>query len=183
VFHVTVLLGAFWRNLGGVGAVFNARGLVCGCVNRAPKFTALARVIFLESKRAKTHTTQVWINTARFKHARAIGLGEGRGPTLPLGTHHVDGGVWNSWVCACANHTRPMRGARRELGSEISRNEELVNIYRQTPHQSNHEVRPNSMGVAWHCDSALPDYFAHSNNSYKLVCGRLNSGVGAFDAH
>jgi hypothetical protein len=26
------------------------------------------------------------------------------------------GGVWNAWVCACANHTRPMRGTRRKLG-------------------------------------------------------------------
>jgi hypothetical protein len=34
--------------------------------------------------------TQFWISTARCKHARAIGLGEGRGPTWPLGTHHVD---------------------------------------------------------------------------------------------
>jgi hypothetical protein len=73
--------------------------------------------------------TQVWINTARCKHARAIGLGEGRGPTWLLGTHHVDGGVWDAWVCACANHTRP---TRRELVSEVNRNKELVNTYRQT---------------------------------------------------
>jgi hypothetical protein len=97
--------------------VFNARGLVCGCVNRARKFTPQALVMFLESKRAKMHMTQVWINCARCKHARAIGLGEGRGSTWPLvGTHHVDGGVRNAWVCACANHTRPTRGTRRELG-------------------------------------------------------------------
>jgi hypothetical protein len=128
VFHITVFLGDFWRGFGGVGAVLNARGLVCGCVNRARKFTPLARVIFLESKRAKTHMTQVWISIARCKYARAIGLGEGRGPTWPLGTHHVDGGVSNSWVCACANHTRPTRGTRRELGSEVNGNEELVNI-------------------------------------------------------
>jgi hypothetical protein len=101
--------------------------LVCGCVNRAWKFTPLARVMLLESKRAKTHMTQVWINTQSYKHARAIGLGEGRGPIWPLGTHHVDGGVWNAWVCACANHTRP---TRRELGSEVNRNEELVNTIR-----------------------------------------------------
>jgi hypothetical protein len=123
-----------------VGAVFNARGLVCGCVNRARKFTPLARVMFLESKRAKTHMTQVWINTARYKHARAIGSGEGRVPTWPLGRHHVDGGVWNAWVCACANHTRPTRGTCRELGSEVSRTEEMVNIYLQAPHKSPHEV-------------------------------------------
>jgi hypothetical protein len=121
---------SFWRGFGGVGAVFNARGWVCGgCVNRAQKFTPLARVMFLESKRAKTHMTQVWINTGRCKHARVIGLGEGRGPTWPLRTHHVDAGVCNAWVCACANHTRPTRGKRRELGSEVNRNEELVNIY------------------------------------------------------
>jgi hypothetical protein len=84
--------------------------------------------------------TQVWINTARYKHSRTIGFGEGRGPTWPLGTHHVDDGVWNAWICACANHTRPTRGTRRQLGSEISRNEKLANIYRQTPHKSPHEV-------------------------------------------
>jgi hypothetical protein len=74
--------------------VFNARGLVCGCVNRAWKFTPHSRVMFSESKRAKTHMTQVWIYIARSKHARATGFGEGRGPTWPLGTHHVDSGVW-----------------------------------------------------------------------------------------
>jgi hypothetical protein len=111
-----------------VGAVFNARGLVYGCVNKARKFTPLARVMFLESKRAKTRMTQVWINTARCNHARAIAFGEGRGPTWPLGTYHVDGGVWYAWICVRANHTRPTRGTRRELGSEVSRNGELVNI-------------------------------------------------------
>jgi hypothetical protein len=84
--------------------MFNARGLVCGCVNRARKFTPQARVMFLESQRAKTHMTQVWINTARCKHARVIGLREGRGPTRPLGTHHVDGGVWNACMCICQPH-------------------------------------------------------------------------------
>jgi hypothetical protein len=38
VFHITVFLGNFWRESEGVGAVFNAQGLVCGCVNRARKF-------------------------------------------------------------------------------------------------------------------------------------------------
>jgi hypothetical protein len=76
--------------------VFNARGLVCGSVNKSRKFTPHARVLLLEIKRAKTHMTQVWINNARCKIARAIGLGEGRGPTRPLGTHHVGGGVWNA---------------------------------------------------------------------------------------
>jgi hypothetical protein len=80
-------------------------------------------VMFLISKPVKAHMTHVWINTARFKHARAIGFGEGRGPTWPLGTHHGDGGVFNAWVCAFANHTCPTRGTRRELGSEVSRNE------------------------------------------------------------
>jgi hypothetical protein len=163
--------------------VFNARGLVCVCVNRARKFTPRARVMFLGSKQAKTHMTQVWINTARCKHARAIGLGEGRGPTWPLVTHHVDGGVWNTWVCACANHTRPTRCTRRELGSESSRNEELVNIYRQTPHKSPHEVSR----IRWVLLGTAAQLCR--NNSYiaklhrKLVCGCLNSGVGAFDAH
>jgi hypothetical protein len=119
--------------------MFNARGLVCGCVNRAQKFTPHARVILLESKRAKAHMTQVWINTTRCKHARAIRLGEGRGPTWALGTHHVDGGVWNAWVCASANHNLPTRGTRRELCSEINMNEKLVDIYRQTPHKSPHD--------------------------------------------
>jgi hypothetical protein len=120
--------------------VFNARGLACECVNRARKYTPLARVMFSESKRTKTHMTQVWINTARCKHARANGLGEGQGPTWPLGTHHVDGDVWNAWVCGCANHIRPTRGTRRELCSKVSRNEEFVNIYLETPHKSPDEV-------------------------------------------
>jgi hypothetical protein len=109
-------------------------------VNKARKFTPLARVMFLESKRAKTHMTQVRIDNARCKHARTIGLGVGRGPTWPLWKHHIDGGVWNAWVCACNNHTRPTRGTRRELGSEVSRNDELVNMYPQTTHKSPHEV-------------------------------------------
>jgi hypothetical protein len=57
--------------------VFNARGLVCECVDRARMFTPLAHVMFMESKRAKTNLTQVWMNNARCKHARAIGLGGG----------------------------------------------------------------------------------------------------------
>jgi hypothetical protein len=54
--------------------------------------------------------TQVWMSNARCKHARAIGLGEGRGLPWPLLMNHVNGGVWNAWVYACANHTRPTRG-------------------------------------------------------------------------
>jgi hypothetical protein len=136
------LLEGVWRR----GCRVQCARLVCGCVNRARKFTPQARVMLLEgkkleSKRAKTHIPQVWMNIARCEHARAIGLvGEGRGPTWPLGTHHVDGGVRNAWVYACAKHTRPTRGTRRELGSEMSRNEELDNICRQTPHKSPHEV-------------------------------------------
>jgi hypothetical protein len=61
------VLGEFWREFGGVDAVFNALGLVCGCVNGARKFTTHARVMFLESERAKTYMTQIWIYTARFK--------------------------------------------------------------------------------------------------------------------
>jgi hypothetical protein len=127
--------------------------------------------------------TQVWINTARCKHARAIGLGEGRGPTWPLGTRHVDGGVWNAWVCDCANHARPTRGTRRELGSEVNRNEVLVNIYRQTPHKSSQEVsrlRWVLLGTAAQlCRNDLYLEIIHM----KLICEYLNSGVGAFDAH
>jgi hypothetical protein len=152
-FHITVLLGALWRGFGGVGAVFNARGLVCGWVNRARQFTPLARVVFLESKRAKTHITQVWISSARCKHARVAGLGEGRGSTWPLGTHHLDGGAWNAWVCACANHTRPTRGTRRELGSEVSRNKIGKHIS-TNPAQIVSGGEPTWMGVAWHCGSA-----------------------------
>jgi hypothetical protein len=163
--------------------VFNARGLVCGCVTRARKFKPHARVAFLERKRVKTHITQVWINTARCKYARAIGLGKRRGPTWPLGTHHVDIGVWNAWFCACANHIRPTRGTRRELGSKISCNDELVNIYRQTPHKSPHEVSR----ILWVLLVTAAQLYR--NNSYtqiiqiKFKCGCMNSGVGAFDAH
>ena len=103
-------------------------------------FTPLARVTILESKLAKLHITRVWVDNARLKHARALGLGKGRGATWALGTHFGDGGVWNAWVCACANHTRPARGKRREIGSEVSRNEQCVNIYRQAPHKSPDKV-------------------------------------------
>jgi len=72
-----IFKNGIWMRLGGVDAVFNARGLVCGCANIARKITPLARVIFSESKRAKTHVTHVWTSIARGKHARAIGLGEG----------------------------------------------------------------------------------------------------------
>ena len=52
----------------------------------------------LESKLAKWHITQVWVDKARLKHACVLGLGEGRGASWPLGTHLGDGGVWNAWV-------------------------------------------------------------------------------------
>ena len=72
-FHIAVCWGFSWRGIGGVGAVFNALGLVCGCVNRARKFTPLARAMFLASKRAKAHTVHVWISSADGKHAKPIG--------------------------------------------------------------------------------------------------------------
>jgi hypothetical protein len=94
------------RGFGGVDAVFNARDLVCGCVNGAWKFTPHAPVMHLENKRVKAHMTHVWINyNAHCKSARAFGFGEGRGSTCPFGTHLVDGGVWNAWLCTFANHT------------------------------------------------------------------------------
>jgi pyrimidine deaminase RibD-like protein len=67
-----------------VGAVVNARGLVCGCVNRARKFTPHARVMFLESMRAKAHMTQVYISIARCKHAREMGLTGGARSSLAI---------------------------------------------------------------------------------------------------
>jgi hypothetical protein len=36
-----------------------------------------------------------------------IGFGKGRGATWPFGTKHVDSGVWNAWVCACARFSLP----------------------------------------------------------------------------
>jgi hypothetical protein len=57
-----------------------------------------------------------------------------------FGTHHVGRGVWNAWVCACANHTYLTGGTRRKLGFQINWNEELVNIHRQTLQKSPHEV-------------------------------------------
>jgi hypothetical protein len=39
---------------------------------------------------------QGWINSARYKWSTAIGFSEGRGPTWPFGTHHVEGGIWNA---------------------------------------------------------------------------------------
>jgi hypothetical protein len=91
--------------------VFNARCLVRGSVNRPRKFAPKARVMYLESRREKKHMTQVWTCYARCEWARATSFR--RGPTWPFGKHHVDGGVWNAWVCACASHTRPTRGTGR----------------------------------------------------------------------
>jgi hypothetical protein len=50
------------------------------------------------------------------------------------------GGVWNAWVRAYADQTRPTRGTRWESSLLISGNEELVNSYGQAPHKSAHEV-------------------------------------------
>jgi hypothetical protein len=76
-----------------------------------------------------------------------------------LGTHHGDGGVWNAWVCsACAT-----RGTRREMGLLIGRNEELVNIYRQTPNKSPHEVsRPRRvlLGTSTQLCRNITEYFS-----------------------
>jgi hypothetical protein len=138
--------------------VFNARGLVCGCVDRARKFTPMARVMFLERRRRKTHMTKNWINTARCKHARAIGLREVRGPTWPLGTHHVDdGGVLECLgMCLCHPHPPPtwhMSGIR--LGNQY---EWKISKYISTnPAQIASRGEPNLTGVAWHCDSTFPD--------------------------
>jgi hypothetical protein len=46
VFHVTVLLGTFGRGVGGVAAVFNARGLVCGCESRTEVHTVCTGDVF-----------------------------------------------------------------------------------------------------------------------------------------
>jgi hypothetical protein len=63
----------------------------------------------------------------------------------------------------------------------ISRNEELVNIYRQTPYKSRHEVsriRPVLLGTS--------AQLCRNNSGIKIIhrfffeC--LNSGVDAFDA-
>jgi hypothetical protein len=131
----------------------------------------------------KTHPTGfIWINIARCKHVRAIGFGEGGGSALPFGTHHVDGGVWNAEVCACASRTRPWRGIRRKLGSEIIRNEVMVNIYRQTPHKSPHEVsriRQVLLGtMARLCRNNAKIKIIHR----EFDCKYLKSIVDAFDA-
>jgi hypothetical protein len=69
--------------------VLNARGLVCGCVNGARKFTPRTRVVYLENKLVKAHMAQVWMSTARCKEARGIGFGESRGPAWPFEMHRV----------------------------------------------------------------------------------------------
>jgi hypothetical protein len=63
VFHKIIFLGTCWKGFGGMGAVCNARGLVCGCVNRCRKFTPRVRVMYLESMRVITHMTQIWTNS------------------------------------------------------------------------------------------------------------------------
>jgi hypothetical protein len=73
----------FWRGVEAWMPCSIMREVWFAGVNRAREFTPRARVMLLESKRAKTHMTVVWIiNNARLnKHARVIGFGEGRGPT------------------------------------------------------------------------------------------------------
>jgi hypothetical protein len=91
----------FWTRrtvLGGADAVFNARdGVCCGCLNGAWTFMPHARAMYLENKRAKAHVRQGWISSARCKWARSIGFGDGRGPSWPFETHHVDG----RWCLEC----------------------------------------------------------------------------------
>jgi hypothetical protein len=139
--------------------------------------------MLLESKRVKTHMTQVWINIERCKWAVAIDFGEGRGPTWPFGMHHVKGGVWNAWVCACANHTRHTRSTRQNLGLQFSRNEELVNMSRQIPHKSPHEVsriRRVLLGAAAQlCRNIVEIGIIYRN----FVCECLNQRVGALNVH
>jgi hypothetical protein len=92
---------------GGVDAVFNARGLVCGCVNGAWKFTPHARVMYLENKQTKSRMIYGWINSARYKLTKAIGFGEGEVQLGRLGRITLAvGGVWNAWVymCFCQPH-------------------------------------------------------------------------------
>jgi hypothetical protein len=163
--------------------VFSARGLICECVNGARELTPQAGARFLERKRVKIHVTLVWINTARCKKAGAISFGEGRGPTWPFGTHHVKGGVWSAWVCACANHIRPTHSTRRELGLQFSRNEELIKmIYRQAPHKSPHEVsriRRVLLGDAARlCHNIVETIIIPR----QFVCECLKPRVGALDA-
>jgi hypothetical protein len=164
-----------------VDAVSNARGLECMCVNGECNSTPHARVMYLETKRVITHIIQGWINSARYRWARAIGFGEGRGPTWPLGSYQVDGGQWNAWVCACANHTRPTHGTRRDLGLEVSKNAELVNTYRQTPHKSPHEEsRMRRVGMAAQLCRNIPENKIFQKN---ILCLYLTPKTGALDAH
>jgi hypothetical protein len=75
-------------------------------------------------------------------------------------------------------HTRPTRGTRRELASEITRNEELVSMFRQTPHKLRHEasrIRRVLLGAAARlCRNNAEIRITHQNP----VCGVLNSKVG-----
>jgi hypothetical protein len=73
--------------------MFNAQAFVCECNNGARKFTLHALIMYLENKLVTTHIMQVWIYKACYEWVRASGFCEGRGPTWPFGTHHVDGGV------------------------------------------------------------------------------------------
>jgi hypothetical protein len=91
--------------------VFNAQGLVCGCVNGSSSAAHTGDVF---GKQSSKYPDDAGLDKhCTLKMARATGFGEGRGPTWPFGTHHVDGGVWNAWVYACANHIRRTRGTRR----------------------------------------------------------------------
>jgi hypothetical protein len=66
-----------WRGVGVGDTAIHVRGLVCGCVNGAGKFTPVAWVTCFETNRVKTHVTQGLKSIALFKWARTIiGIGK-----------------------------------------------------------------------------------------------------------
>jgi hypothetical protein len=69
--------------------------------------TPQARVKYMENKRVNARMIQLMLKSALFQWMRAIGLGGGRGPAWPFGSHHVNGGVWKAWGIRMCHHLNP----------------------------------------------------------------------------
>jgi hypothetical protein len=86
-------------------------------------------------------------------------------------------------VCDCANHTRPTRGTRRELGLKNSSNKELVNICQYISDKSHHEVSRIRRVLLVTAAQLCRNISENRINDRNYICECLSPGVYALDAH
>jgi hypothetical protein len=91
------MFGDLLEGLGGVGAVINARGLVCGCEWSTQAHAASTGDVLGKHASKYPHDARLDNLHRNVNRGGRLAFGEGLGPTCPFGTHHVDGGVWNAW--------------------------------------------------------------------------------------